>query len=653
MRFSAALVAVVIARASAVVLDSYDYVVVGSGPGGGPLAARLAINGASVLLIEAGDDQGTSLEQSVPAFHARSSEYTPMKWDYFVKHYANDTRQQEDSKYVWTQPDGTDYVGTTPPAGSTGKGVLYPRAGTLGGCGSHNALLTYYPDASDFAYIESITNDSTWAASNMRQYFERLEKCTYLPNYVVGHGFDGWLTTSVTDLTLVLQDVKVLSMVVAAATAMGHGLTSLLTTVTGVAGILLSDYNSALPGRDQASGLYQVPMAVKDGARNGPREFVLNTANAVNADGSKMYKLDIRMQCLVTKVRFDTTGATPRAIGVDFLDGESLYRADPRASSTDGGIAGSVNATKEVILSAGVFNTPQLLKLSGIGAKEELESFNIPVVVDLPGVGTNMQDRYEIGVTNKFATNFSLTQDCTFKDDPAQDPCLKQYQTNLIQRGVYTTSGLAMSVIHQSTSAAADQPDTDLFNFGVPANFIGYFPGYSSFGTADAKHFSWLTLKAHNRNHAGTVTLKSTDPRDTPEIIFNYFDSGTTTNGADELDLQAVYEGVLFSRKVFASALPTAGSFEEVWPGPNVTSEADIKEYIKRESWGHHASCTCPIGADDDSMAVLDSRFRVRGTQGLRVVDASVFPKIPGFFIAAPVYMISEKASDVIIEDNA
>lgn len=179
----------------------------------------------------------------------------------------------------------------------------------------------------------------------------------------------------------------------------------------------------------------------------------------------------------------------------------------------------------------------------------------------------------------------------------------------------------------------------------------GYFPGYATAGLKDSRHWTWITLKAHARNRAGTVRLRSTDPLDTPEIIFNSFDTGTTTDGADEKDLQAGAEGIALARKMFDSINPLlGGTFEETWPGPTVDTEAKVKDFIKREAWGHHASCTCPIGADNDPMAVLDSKFRVRGVQGLRVVDASVFPKIPGFYIAVPIYMISEKAADVIME---
>jgi choline dehydrogenase-like flavoprotein len=136
-----------------------------------------------------------------------------------------------------------------------------------------------------------------------------------------------------------------------------------------------------------------------------------------------------------------------------------------------------------------------------------------------------------------------------------------------------------------------------------------------------------------------------------PEINFNSFDTGVTENDADEKDLQAVYEAVEFSRTIFEDLIPLDGGFDEVWPGPNVTTESEVKDFIKQEAWGHHACCTAAIGKDGDENAVLDSDFRVRGVEGLRVVDASVFPKIPGYYVALPIYMISEKAAEVIIAD--
>ena len=107
-----------------------------------------------------------------------------------------------------------------------------------------------------------------------------------------------------------------------------------------------------------------------------------------------------------------------------------------------------------------------------------------------------------------------------------------------------------------------------------------------------------------------------------------------------------------FARNIFAEfSLLTNTTVTELVPGPGYESEAALSQWVRDTSWGHHASCSCPIGADDDVMAVLDARFRVRGTTGLRVVDASVFPTIPGFYIQVSVYMVSEKAADVILAD--
>lgn len=313
--------------------------------------------------------------------------------------------------------------------------------------------------------------------------------------------------------------------------------------------------------------------------------------------------------------------------------------------------SGSVNASREVIISAGAFNTPQLLKLSGVGPKEELESFDIPVIVDLPGVGTNMQDRYEVTVIGKTDSDFAITSKCTFLQT-MPDACLEAYESGSepISKGVYATNGIAIAATIKS-SVAEDEPD--LLISGAPAKFKGYFPGYAVDSLADAQHWAWIILKAHSRNNAGTVTLKSTDPRDMPQITFNYYDSGVNASGAADKDLQATYEGFQFARRAFRDLIPLDGRFPEVWPGTNVSSEADAKAFLQDEAWGHHASCTCPIGADDDPMAVLDTNFQVRGTTGLRVVDASVFPKIPGFYIALPLYQVSAKASDVIIQAAA
>lgn len=624
---------------AAVELTGYEYVVVGSGAGGGPLAARLALAGYKTLLIEAGDDEGLNTNYTVPAYSAKASEDEALAWNFFVRHYADEQRQALDYKTTYTTPDGEEYTGLNPPEGSTMKGTLYPRTGTLGGCTAHNALITVYPHESDFQYISTLTGDESWSPDNMRQYFERLENNNYLLPLIPGHGYDGWLSDEEAPLDLVLEDPQLLSMVLGGAFALGNQ----TNVVFNLATVLAADANADSESRDTNPGYYQIPVATNGHERNGPRDFLVQVRDAKKLDGSKKYPLDIRTNCHATKVTFDNS-TTPRATGVEFLDGQYLYRASPRSSTAGQGTPGSVTASREVIIAGGVYNSPQLLKLSGIGPADELQEFGIDVVVDLPGVGTNLQDHYEIAVQGHPPQNFSLLDGCNFGVGGETDPCLTRWENPVLgDRGVYSSPGFVSTIFYKSSVTADDS--FDAFIFGGPVNFRGYFPGYSINITERHDWYSWAILKAHPRNTAGSVKLLSADPLDMPEIVFNYFDTGS---GDYSDDLEAITEAVHLARDAFARQ-PV--EIEEVLPGENITSTDDIHDYIMNTAWGHHASCTCPIGADGDPMAVLDSKFRVRGVTGLRVVDASVYPRIPGTFTAVSTYMVAEKAAEDIVND--
>jgi choline dehydrogenase-like flavoprotein len=273
--------------------------------------------------------------------------------------------------------------------------------------------------------------------------------------------------------------------------------------------------------------------------------------------------------------------------------------------------------------------------LSGIGPPQTLRQWNIPVRSALEGVGKNLQDRYELGVVTKMTKPWDAYAGAKFGPG---DPQYAQWERDP-RDGMYTTNGAALTVYRKSPVANGVP---DLFCMALLANFRGYYPNYSERFAKDLNYLTWVVLKGHTRNRTGTVTLRSADPRDTPEVNFNSFGQG----GAD--DVAAMVDGVEFVRKLAAPHKDHGG--EEVWPGEHVRKGAGLEEFVRQNAWGHHASCSAPIGKPNEG-GVLDGDFRVHGVENVRVVDASVFPRIPGFFIVAPIYMIAEKAADVILAD--
>jgi choline dehydrogenase len=352
---------------------------------------------------------------------------------------------------------------------------------------------------------------------------------------------------------------------------------------------------------ERQEGFGRLDMTVKDGVR-------WSAANAYLRPAMKRRNLKVVTRALATQILFEGR----RAVGVRYSRGGRDFSAAAR---------------REVILSGGPINSPQLLKLSGIGPAQELRAFNIPVVCDLPGVGENLQDHLEF-----------------YFQAASKEPITLYGQTGLFSRGLIGLQWLLRGKGHGATNhfetGAFIRSHAGIRYPNIQYHFLPLAVTYDGSGMA-SEHGYQAHVGPLRSKSRGWVRLKSADARDYPSIQFNYM------SGED--DWREMRACVRLTREIFAQKAFDPYRGREIRPGAEIVSDEAIDAFVReRVESAYHPSCTCKIGAMDDPMAVVDSQARVFGVEGLRVVDSSIMPSITSGNLNAPTIMIGERAADLI-----
>jgi choline dehydrogenase len=360
------------------------------------------------------------------------------------------------------------------------------------------------------------------------------------------------------------------------------------------------------PLTDDVNGFRQEGFAPFD--RNVHRGRRLSAARAYLHPVMSRPNLEVRTRTMVTKILFEGD----RAVGVEFTQG--------------GGAPRRIRAG-EVVLCGGAFNSPQLLQLSGVGNPEELRALGIDVVAEVPGVGEHLQDHLETYV------QFACTQPVSIA------PGMKMWRRPLIgAQWLFLRSGLGATNHFEAGGFVRSNEDVDYPN--LMFHFLPIAIRYD--GSAPAgDHGYQVHIGPMYSDSRGSVKIRSTDPRQHPALLFNYLSTDT--------DRREWTEAIRIARDILNQPAFAPFNGGELSPGPGVESDEEILEWVARDGeTALHPSCTARMGVDD--MSVVDPlTMKVHGTQGLRVVDASVFPYVTNGNIYAPVMMTAEKSADLIL----
>jgi len=464
-----------------------------------------------------------------------------------------------------------------------GRAQFWPRGKVLGGSSSINAMVYVRGQPGDFDDWCAAGNPG-WAYRDVLPYFRKLE------DHVLGasefHGAGGPIQVS---------DVS----------AQVHPLCERFLRSCVELGIPRNpDFNGA---RFEGAGLWHV--SIHEGRR-------VSAASAYLRPAMRRGNLEVKTNTLVTRVLFDGT----RARGVEFATGDARH---------------VVRARREVILSAGAINSPQLLELSGVGDAQLLRTHGIAVVRDAPSVGRGLQDHVCVSYFYKSKVR-------TLNDElyPLTGKIKAALRYALTRKGP-----LSMSV-NQAGAFLRGRPGIARPNLHIYFNPASYASTVVENGrrllNPDPYSAYLMSFNSCRPTSRGSVHIKSSDPRVAPAIVPNAL--------ATDADIAEVYEGARMVRSIAAAQPLQEITAAELQPGAEVlTDEGVLADFRRRGGSVFHSCSTCAMGSDPQR-AVVDPELKVHGLAGLRVVDTSVFPNVTSGNTNTPTLMVAEKAADLILQ---
>ena len=451
--------------------------------------------------------------------------------------------------------------------------VFCPRGKMIGGCSSHNGMVFVRGNRDDYARWENF-GLKDWSYEKVLPYFKKIEKWSEGENQFRG---------SLGPLPVSLSKNKnpLFKAFIDAAAEAGH------------------KTNIDMNGEEQEGfGMFDTTM--HQGERAGVAKYYLNPI-------TNRKNLNILKNSFVEKILFDGK----KAIGLQVKIKNKVQK---------------IYANKEVILSGGSINSPQLLMLSGIGDEAQLRDNGINVVHDSKGVGKNLQDHLETYIQQKCKTPNTL-----YTYTKLIPKILAGMQWFMFKSGPCSQSFL------EAGGFAKSSPERKVANIQ-----FHFFPSFViNHGLKDPdSHGYQLHASPNHPKSRGEISLNSSDPYDYPKILFNYL--------KEVEDLKQTRECIKVARKILSQPALSEHAGEEVGPGLDSQSDDELNEYIRSKAdTAYHPCGTCKMGVDD--MSVVDQNLKVKGIENLRVIDASIIPEIPSANLNAPTLMIAEKGSDYIL----